>query len=268
MKVNVLASGSRGNATIIEKNGDLFLIDCGISYLQLKNRLESQNHSLENLKGIFITHEHGDHVSGIVTLLKHFPVPVFLSKGTFEGLNFKIRDNIDQTLINLINSYQSVVFNTFSMLPFSVSHDASDAMGFIFTDETSKMVYVSDIGYLPKSDMEILKGATAYFFECNYDVTTLFTSNRTYHLKQRIDGIKGHMSNTDCAYNLSQLINDNTRHIIALHRSQDCNSEADILETITKTFKDYELELNALSFIIAKQDVPTGWLQISSKEII
>ena len=110
---------------------------------------------------------------------------------------------------------------------------------------------------MPQRDHELFKGADIYIFESNYDVTMLFTSNRPFYLKQRIDSVKGHMSNTDSAYNLAQLVRPNTKHIILAHRSRECNTDELVHETYKNVFSEYGLQSDDYNITVAKQDNPT-----------
>jgi phosphoribosyl 1,2-cyclic phosphodiesterase len=94
-------------------------------------------------------------------------------------------------------------------------------------------------------------------FESNYDVTLLFTSSRPFYLKQRIDSVKGHMSNADTAYNLAQLVGPKTKHIILAHPSRECNTKELALETIHEVFDEYAIDKSDLLIQVATQDIPT-----------
>ena len=105
-------------------------------------------------------------------------------------------------------------------------------------------------------------GADIYIFESNYDVTMLFTSSRPFYLKQRIDSVKGHMSNTDSAYNLAQLVRDNTSHIILAHRSRECNTDELVRQTYSDVFQEYVISLDRFEVVVAHQDIPTKLFEL------
>jgi phosphoribosyl 1,2-cyclic phosphodiesterase len=90
----------------------------------------------------------------------------------------------------------------------------------------------------------------------------LFTSNRPFYLKQRIDSVKGHMSNNDSAYNLAQLVGDKTKHIILAHRSKECNTNDQAIETYNEVFKEYGLDINNYNILVAHQDIPSELFEI------
>jgi len=257
MRLNVLGSGSKGNVTYLEINGTKILIDCGLSFRQINNRLSSNSLDLEQLDGILITHEHSDHIAGLNVLLKKVDTKVYITEETFGSFYWKYSENINKEKLEFITPYKEFMINDVSILPISVSHDASDAVGYIIKSNDKKVVYITDVGYLPQKDHEILMNADAYVFESNYDVTLLFTSNRPFYLKQRIDSVKGHLSNTDSAYNLAQMVGPNTKHIILAHPSRECNTKELAMNTITEIFNEYGINQELLTIEVATQDVPT-----------
>lgn len=257
MKITVLASGSGGNATYLETEKTKILIDCGISYRQLTKRLADHQLDLSGIDGIIVTHEHSDHIKGIdVTLRKHNTF-CYLTEKTHEGMYYKAKENISLEQIKYITPYREFAINDITIFPLSISHDSNDAVGYVIKSKDKKIVYITDVGYLPQSDHEALKNANLYVFESNYDVTKLFTSNRPFYLKQRIDSVKGHMSNSDSAYNLAQLVGDQTKKIILAHRSKECNTDELVLDTYNEIFSDYQLDTSDYEIEVAKQDVPT-----------
>ncbi len=258
MKITVLASGSGGNTTYLESENTKILIDCGISFRQITNRLSQRELTIDNLEGILITHEHSDHIKGLDVTLRKIDTKCYLTEETYEGMYYKAKDNLHPSKLSFIKPYELFNINNIEILPISISHDASDAVGYIIYAEDKKIVYITDIGYLPKRDHEVLKNADMYIFESNYDITLLFTSRRPFYLKQRIDSVKGHMSNNDSAYNMAQLVGDKTKNIILAHRSKECNTNEKAIETYTEVFNDYGLNIDDYNIIVAHQDIPTN----------
>ena len=257
MKLCVLASGSKGNVTYFESNNTKILIDCGLSFRQLQKRLSDNDLSIDSMDGVLITHEHTDHVAGIDVLLKRIETVCYLTEKTFDALHPKVKLNIKEKQTSFITPNKGFMINDIEILPLSISHDAKDAVGYIIYAEGKKIVYVTDIGYLPVNDMEILTNADFYVFESNYDITMLFTSERPFYLKQRIDSVKGHMSNNDSAYNMTKLIGNKTKNIVLAHPSRECNLERIALETYNEVFTSYGLKISDYNVVVASQDIPT-----------
>ena len=262
MKLCVLASGSKGNATYIESNGTKILVDMGITYKQLKLRLSTLELSPDNLNGVLITHEHTDHVQGIDVLLKRVDTKCYITEDTYNSLYLKVKQNVKEDQISFITPHKSFHINDIEILPISISHDAEDAVGYIIYAEGKKIVYITDIGYLPVKDVEVLSNADLYVFESNYDITMLFTSERPFYLKQRIDSVKGHMSNNDSAYNMTKLIGENTKQIVLAHPSRECNNPEVAINTYDEVFKDYGYKISDYNLTVASQDVPTKLFEI------
>ena len=253
MKVTVLASGSKGNATLVEIGKDQYLIDCGLTYRQLKQRLEKQNKVLDNLKGLFITHEHRDHVSGLRVLLNNHSMPIYLSEGTYKGLDKRYTGDIDNHLIRFLREEEIIEFENFKLLPFSVYHDAIEPMGFRFIENDESFVYMTDTGYFPLRKYDLIRNATAYMVESNYESEMLLESSRPWMLKRRILDDQGHLSNEDSANLLLDIIGEKTQVIILAHISEDCNLPMVAQETYEVCFRLKQHDLTKYQLYIARQ---------------
>jgi len=262
MEITVLASGSKGNATLVQIGNKSILIDAGISYLQLQKRLALHQINIKRIDAVLITHEHGDHIKGLDVLLRKDNPHLFITEHTLIATPEKIRETISSSVLHVIKPYEKFLFDELEILPFSVSHDSSDAVGFIFYNNGKKFVYCTDVGYLPDRDFELLRGANAYVFEANYDVTLLFTSARPFYLKQRIDSVKGHMSNTDSAYNMASLVGVNTKYIVLAHPSEECNTKELALETYKEVFQEYDKNIDDYIVLVASQTLGANTIKL------
>ena len=223
MKVSILASGSNGNATLIETSNESFLIDNGLSFKTLYARVEECGCSVEKISSLFLTHEHTDHVSGVKVLLKRLPLMCYLSKGTYEGLNLETKMQLETSGYTLIKSDDTIFMKECKITVLKTHHDANEPIGFVIEESDKKVVYITDTGYVDQVYFPLLKNADAYILESNYDVELLWSSGRPFDLKKRIDGDYGHMSNVTSAILLSRLIGDNTKKVVFAHISDDCN---------------------------------------------
>ncbi len=257
MNITVLASGSKGNATYLETAQTKLLIDAGISYRQLKLKLQENNIDLNTLDAVLISHEHTDHTKGLVNILKYTKATLYTTEKTYQHLNTKTTFNLEESPFIAINPDALVKLNDITIEPIRVSHDAVDTLGFIIHNTTKKLVHMTDVGYLPIEDYPKITNADMYVFEANYDVSLLFSSNRPYYLKRRIDSVKGHLSNADSAYHLTQIIGDKTKRIILAHPSEECNTEYHVLETFKDVFNSYDIAYDNYDIVVAKQYQPT-----------
>ncbi len=250
MEITVLASGSKGNATFIKTKQTNLLIDCGISHRQIKLRMQEKAPLLNDLDAILLTHEHSDHIKGLYQTLKQTNAPLYTAKKTYNSIKQTLDMNHEFTPIEEDNAF---MLGDLVITPMKTSHDASHSLGFVITHGEKKLVYITDTGFLQETQFGQIKNADAYLMEANYDVAMLFDSQRPFYLKKRIDSVKGHLSNADAAYYLSQLIGDNTKNIILAHPSEECNTEACALSTINDVFNAYEIDPKCYTISVAKQ---------------
>lgn len=262
MQIVILASGSKGNATYIKTDHTTLLIDAGISYRQIRLRLLDRGLSLDHLDAVLVTHEHSDHVKGLQTLIKYTGAKVFTKEDTFNHLYARPSMELPYTCFHRVDHLEPFILNDLKITPIDISHDAVSAVGYIIETEGKKLVYMTDVGYLPETDYTQIKNADMYVFEANYDVSLLFSSARPYYLKKRIDSVKGHLSNADSAYHLTKLIGDKTKTIVLAHPSAECNTKTHVLDTFTDIFTSYNLAMDAYEIIVAEQHIPTKLIQL------
>jgi len=256
VKFIVLASGSKGNCTYLEIGQKKFLIDVGISLKQIVFRLSIRNKELSTLDGVFITHEHIDHVMGLIMVAKTYKMPIYLSEGTYKNLNFRILDKIDSSYFRFIDFESPILLDECSILPFMTYHDALEPCGYRFTESGTSLVYLTDTGYFPQKNFDILRNATAYIIEANHSLDLLLDSNRPWTLKRRILDDQGHLSNDDSAFLTINLVGENTKLIILAHLSEECNTEEDALAAYTNVFLEQGLIIEDFEITCARQNEP------------
>lgn len=225
MKFTVLASGSKGNCTYYETATAKIMIDCGISYRQVISRLADNEIVLTDLDGIFITHEHSDHVAGIPSLLSKHPTNIYLSSKAYGKMHPNQKSGIDVNNLNFIE--EETYINNLKITSIKTSHDSAEALGYILEEDNRKVVHITDTGYLPQKLYPIIKDADFYVFESNYEPELLLESRRPFFLKQRIMGNQGHLSNEQAALILKEVITERTKGCIFIHLSEECNTAFD-----------------------------------------
>lgn len=247
MKFCVLSSGSKGNCTYIEIENHKFLIDIGTSFLYTSTKLKEIGIEISEIEGIFITHNHDDHINGLKRFIKMENAKIYLSKIVMDNIPFEISNyeliennyNIDDILIESIK----------------LSHDTPECKGYIFSYNGKSLVYITDTGYINAKYHEQLSNKSVYILESNHDVDMLMNSNRYRPLKMRILSDSGHISNKDCSYYLSKFIGNNTKKIILAHLSEEANTPTLALETARSKIKDIDI-------ITAKQNERTELIEI------
>ena len=145
MKLCLLGSGSKGNSTYIESRGKAIIIDQGFSHIEVEKRLESRGLDEKKIKGILLTHEHGDHIKGVGITARKLDIPVYATSGTFEK-----RKNIfnGQEKLVTIERGEKFTIGPFEILPFSVSHDAMDPVQFCVHSGKKKIAVATDMGFV------------------------------------------------------------------------------------------------------------------------
>lgn len=257
MEFIVLASGSKGNATYVEIGNEKILIDCGISYKQINDRLAIHGKTIEGVSKVFITHEHSDHVKELVMLAKKHDVQIYMSEGSFNHLNKAIKYVIDSRQFKTIIPEEMLEFDGYKVLPFMVYHDAYEPLGYRFIENDKSMVYMTDTGYFPQRKYHLISNAESYIIESNHEVEMLLESDRPWLLKRRILDDEGHLSNEDSANLILNLAGDRTRVIVLAHLSEECNLETKALETYNKVFLEQGVDIYSYQIIVAKQNYPT-----------
>lgn len=234
-----LASGSKGNATLLYNEDTLLLIDMGVSRKLLSEGLAKIGKTVGDIAAIFITHEHSDHIKGLSFI--HEAIPLYAGEKTFEKGHYILKplDELD------VGSFHVVTLET--------SHDAASPLGFLFVSGEEKFLYMTDTGYVPETSLPFMKECDYYLFESNYDHKMLMSSKRPLLLKQRIAGDCGHLSNVDSALTLSYLIGPKTKKIYLAHISEECNTPELALSSYAKVFQKKHISFPKECIIPLKQ---------------
>ncbi len=239
MKMHVISSGSKGNASIIYDETTTILIDMGITLKRLKEGLNEVNKNIEDIDFCLLTHDHSDHIKGVDFLNKNL---CFSRMGTINLLK-----NHD------LEIFHKYVFGDINVTPLLTSHDAIAPCGFLFEKDNEKIAYLTDSGYIPETTLSFLHNCDYYFIESNYDEKMLFESSRPIFLKERIAGEMGHLSNEQSAKYMCELIGEKTKTIMLAHLSEECNTPEVALNTYKEVFEKEKVSLNQIKFICAKQ---------------
>ncbi len=243
MKVQIIASGSKGNCTIVLCNDTNLIIDMGISYLTLKNSLEENSLSFDNFNGILITHCHKDHTKGLSSLIKKTNIPVYIPEKMYNS----IKEYVPYPRCIIIDD--EFYINDVKINLLHTSHDAPCSVGFIIRNNDKSLVYITDTGYINRKILNNIVGKDCYIIESNHDEVMLMDGPYPRFLKERVISDKGHLSNITTAKYLKKIVGKNTKNIILAHRSETNNTEEKILEAINNV----ELDKN-INIYIARQN--------------
>lgn len=256
-RIYPLFSSSKGNSTYIGNRDAGILIDDGVSYSRLKKALELNGISVNAIKGVFITHEHSDHIKGLDIFTKNIKVPVFARektceyltvKGIIHGECFDIRDGVE-----ICGS---------RVESFSTSHDACDPCGYRITFPDGKTAAVcTDLGYVSNEVKTALFGTDCVLLESNYDVEMLRNGIYPYYLKTRIFGKTGHLSNPDSGEFAAKLISSGTTRIILGHLSQENNTPEIAESTVSACLSGFNRNVDYM-LSVAPVETSGGFVSI------
>jgi phosphoribosyl 1,2-cyclic phosphodiesterase len=220
--LTILGSGSEGNCAYLETGTTRLLVDAGLSGRQIRKRLASIARAPETLDGILITHEHSDHISGLVGLAAKMKVPVYCNRFTSEAIERQLQMRIEARIFSTGDSF---VIGDVSVDTFPVPHDACDPVGFLVRTEAGNIGFLTDLGHPTKLVVERLRAASVVLLEANHDVKMLQENpHRPWSLKQRILSRHGHLSNEGAADVAEQILSPILRQLYLGHLSRDCNN--------------------------------------------
>jgi phosphoribosyl 1,2-cyclic phosphodiesterase len=220
----MLGSGSAGNSALIATRHCKILIDGGLSARQLVLRLEQCGLRPDQLDGVLLTHEHGDHVCGLEVLCRKFDVPIYCNALTAEAI--RCSGSLDEHRNwRLFHTGAEFSICDIVVQTFPVPHDAVDPVGFTFHAGTRSLGFITDLGYATKLLTERLRQVHTLVIETNHDEKLLQNDpHRPWPVKQRIQSRHGHLSNTAAASVIEQLLPGKIERVVLGHLSRDCNT--------------------------------------------
>ena len=191
LSIASLNSGSNGNCYYIGNEHDAVLIDAGLSGRETDMRMKRLELNPKNLRGVFITHEHSDHIKGLRKKKKKYKIPVYITSKTLEYGRLKIKD----PLLKNFDPFVPVVIGGLSIVAVPKFHDACDPHNFVVSSNHVNVGIFTDTGSPCKNLIHHFKQCHAAFLESNYDEIMLEQGSYPYALKNRIRGGRGHLSN-------------------------------------------------------------------------
>ena len=239
MYFHIIASGSKGNATLIVSNKTVLLIDMGITLTRLEEGLREVNLSKNDITGALFTHDHTDHISGIK----------FLSPKIMYGLE----GTLPSSLSNVVYLNKPFVIGDFVVTPIETSHDATNPCAYLIKDKDSSLFYMTDTGVFLEDSLPLIKDPTYLIIESNHDIKMLLQTNRPFELKNRIMSDHGHLCNEDSAIAAVSIIGEHTKEIVLAHLSEEANTSETALEAYDKIFKHFGVSINKYKVRCANQ---------------
>jgi phosphoribosyl 1,2-cyclic phosphodiesterase len=214
-----LGSGSGGNALLVESDASCLLVDCGFGQRETLRRLARLGRQVEDLAGIVVTHEHGDHVGGVFPLARRYGLPVWITHGTWSACQ-AASVGVD---VRIIDSHQPFAVGALEIQPFPVPHDAREPVQYVFSDGARRLGVLTDAGEITRHIADVLNGVDGLVLECNHDAALLAASSYPASLQRRIAGRLGHLENQAAAGLLRGIDAGNLQHVVAAHLSAQNN---------------------------------------------
>ncbi|MBK5092605.1 MAG: MBL fold metallo-hydrolase [Actinobacteria bacterium] len=226
----MLSSGSGGNATYISSGKSALLVDSGLSCRELERRLAQIDTDPGSIDAIAITHEHVDHVAGVLPLSSRYEIPVHASAGTVR--ESPLRSHLDR--INKLKASAPFTAGCLEVVPFPVPHDAAEPIGFTVSDGAVKVGVATDLGSQTLEVLASLAESDVVLLESNHDVEMLIDGPYPWFVKERIASPLGHLSNEDAADLIRAIRHAGLRHLVLVHLSETNNDPAITLESARK----------------------------------
>ena len=228
-----LYSGSSGNSTYIGTGTGGILVDAGVSCKALLTALSARDIRPDTIRGLFLTHEHIDHIAGLGVIARRYGIPMYATGETVDAiLHTKTVGKIDEALFQVIESEREFTIGDLTIEPVSISHDAADPVAYKIRQQEKNVAVMTDLGTYDDHIVEKLQNVDVLLLEANHDVRMLQAGAYPYPLKQRILGDKGHLSNERSGQLLGKVLHDHLKHIVLGHLSKENNYPELAYETV------------------------------------
>ena len=250
IKIKNIASGSKGNCTLLICNDIKLLIDIGITYKQLNESLENNGLNINDFLGVLITHNHKDHIKGLKTLLNKTDIKVLIPKKMFKSIKEE-EPSINENNCIFIDDNFNIGNLNIELL--NTSHDAPVSVGYNINYNDKTLVYITDTGYLNRKILTKIMNKNIYFIESNHDEAMLMDGPYPRFLKERVISDYGHLSNKTTANYLKKVIEKDTKYIVLAHLSEINNTKDKALDAV----KDIKVKV-----LIADQKEGTPFIEV------
>lgn len=257
LRVAALSSGSAGNCFYVGNDKESVLIDAGISTKRIIERMEMLGLDVTKVKGIFITHEHTDHIKGTDVFARKFNVPVYATKGTIDGGGICS----EEKFVNSFKSGEKFKIGGLGVESFSKSHKAADPVSYSVLGKNGKNVsIITDLGFACENVNNAIGESDFLFLESNHDIEMLENGPYPYFLKKWIRSDIGHLSNRQASLAVLEYSSKKLKNVVLSHLSEHNNSP----EVALKTFNDLMKERKGFDsdVSVSLKDGPTELFRV------
>lgn len=241
LKFLSIGSGSSGNCYYLQTDGDALLIDAGVGIRQVRKSLHEYGLALDSVKHILITHDHADHIKTVGVMSTEYNIPVYATREVHVGIqrNYCVPKKIPADNVRLIEKGDRIKVGDFHVTPFAVPHDSSGNVGYKVEAEGVVFCLMTDVGHVTEEMQTFIGEANYLVIEANYDAEMLRDGAYPQHLKVRIDGPTGHLSNKACGEAIANYATSELKHVWLCHLSEENNHPVLALKTIEQTLRGY-----------------------------
>ncbi len=265
MRLCCIASGSSGNCIYVGTETTHILIDTGISKKKIEAGLQELGLTGKDIQGIFVTHEHSDHISGIGVMSRAYSIPIYATKGTLKGIQeYKSLGKMPEGLYQPVEADCMVELGDLQIEPFTISHDAYEPTGYRITGDEHVVGIATDLGEYNEYIVQKLSNLDAIVLEANHDVHMLEVGNYPYPLKKRVLSNEGHLSNELSGRLLCDILHDNLKYVILGHLSKENNYEELAYETVKLevNMSQVPYDCSAFELMVAKRETISSIIEV------
>jgi phosphoribosyl 1,2-cyclic phosphodiesterase len=289
MRMTVLASGSKGNSTVVSTERTRILVDAGLSCRELLKRMQMAEEDPSLLDALLITHEHQDHVQGVAVLARKLGIPVYFTRATHRAWMRWMMPNKRMTYAAWLERRKQAVameeapepaepeapqadpcrlpgveyftagsqfsIGDINITPFTIPHDAADPVGFVFAAQGIRMAIATDLGYLPPNVKMALRNCDVLMIESNHDLEMLRDGPYPWSVKQRVMSRVGHLSNEAVSDFLEKNYDGNASYVVLAHLSE-CNNLPELARVTAERALRDRMSLLANKLMLAEQEAP------------
>lgn len=260
LKTALIASGSKGNSIFVTTSSVNILIDAGVSMKRIFDSLDFLGYPPSLLNGIFVSHEHSDHIRSIGAICRKLRVPLYITRKTYQYSLKTIKEVPIEPIF--FEPGDLVTVGDMEIKTFSSSHDAVDGSNFVITqtnNDNAKLGLITDLGYPPAMTLQMLKNCTTVILESNHDIKMLMEGPYPWELKQRIKSRLGHLSNEQAVGVVNAILHSGLKQVILAHLSETNN----LPDIAYKTMSDYVNSIGVdMKIFVAEQDIATPILHV------
>lgn len=263
MKFCSLYSGSSGNSMFVATENAKILIDAGLPGKKIDSALQEINEKPSEIDGIFVTHEHSDHIKGIGVMSRKYDIPIYANCDTWSAMESSI-GKIKEHNIKVIEKRSNTIIKDMNIKAFNIPHDAAAPMGYTVSDDKNSISVATDFGTFTKEIYDNIKDSEVILLESNHDVSMLKYGPYPYQLKRRILSEIGHLSNDDCGTAIVNLLSYKPKKQIILGHLSNTNNQPDLAyQTVLNVLNENGIkEKRDITLTMANRHSPSSYISL------